>query len=211
MTILPLLKCYDPRHKTTRADTAAWYRRTMLLARKTFGGFSSESGFDFAADSLDFILYSFFKTRWDPLPPVCDARVPFWPIVYHGIVLYNPGTFTLNYPVKTPRSRLHFFELGGRPLACFYANFASNSHWMGEEDLYADTDEYLADAAERIRMMADDFDRMQEVRYSFIREHEQIAPDVFRTTYENDASVTVDYSTGVAALRGADGRETLLV
>ena len=82
---------------------------------------------------------------------------------------------------------------------------------MGEEDLYADTDEHLADAAERIRMMADDFDRMQEVRYSFIREHEQIAPDVFRTTYENDASVTVDYSTGVAALRGADGRETLLV
>lgn len=193
LTILPLLKCYDPNHPTTRAESAEWYRKAMKLAQKTFGGMSSESGFDFAADALDFILYATFKTRWEPMIPCADERVPFWQIVYHGIVLYNPGTFTLNYPVKGERNRLHCIELGGRPLVCYYANFASNSHWMGIEDFYADTEENLKLSASNVRKMEEDYDLLKAERYCFITKHEQLSENVFRTVYDNGTTVTVDY------------------
>ncbi len=193
ITILPLLKCYDPKHPLNRAESGEWYRKTMKLARKTFGGFSSESGFDFAASDLDYCMYISFKIGSEDTIPLCDAVVPFWELIYHGIILYNSSTFTLNYTAKSVKNRLKYFEYGGRPLICYYANFASNNNWMGREDFLCDTDEQLRDSAEKIRVMSDDYESLSDVRFSFMDDHEEIAPGVFRTTYSNGTSVTVDY------------------
>ncbi len=198
MTMLPLLKCYDAAHPLTRREACDFYRKIMALSRDTFGGFASEGAFDFAADLTDYALYTSYT---DPLAlkeahkQLYDKAVPFWNIVYHGIVLYNPTTFTLNYPVKAPQRRLQCIELGGRPLACYYANFAGNLNWMGLEDLFCDTDAQLRESARCIRQMEEDYELLREERYLFIENHEEVSGNVFQTTYENGTVVTVDYNS----------------
>lgn len=196
ITILELLKCYDPAHPCTRRDSALWYRKTMRLARKVFGGFSSEGCYDFAADSLDFILYASFHLDNEDIPKICDEHIPFWQLVYHGIILYNPGTFTLNYAAKQTANRLKYFEYGGRPLAVFYANFKENDHWMGKEDLLCDTDEQMADSVGRVKQMAQDYERLAPVRYEFMEQHDKIGDGVYRTRYSNGEEIVVDYHAG---------------
>ncbi len=195
MTILPLLKCYDERHPLDRKRYVEYYRKIMQLARETFGGFSSEGSYDFAADLTDYALYpSFAYSTSKPNKPLYDEVVPFWYIAYHGIILYNPSTFTLNYASKGIDNRLKCIEVGGRPLACFYANFTNGNNWMGLEDLLCDTDEQLAESARRIKGMEEDYDLLKEERYLFITDHCEVRPGVFRTTYENGTVVTVDYN-----------------
>lgn len=194
ITILPLLKCYDPNHAIlSREETADWYRKIMKLAKQTFGGFSSESGFDFAASDTDYVMYPTFRVAPDEKTPLCDRIVPFFHLVYHGIMLYNPSTYTLNYPAKSVRNRLKYFEFGGRPLACYYANFAVGNNWMGLEDMLCGTEEEMNLSTKRIRQMVDDYAQLEPERFAFIESHEEIAPEVFRTTYTNGTEVTVDY------------------
>lgn len=196
ITILELLKCYDPAHPCTRKDSAYWYRKIMRLAREKFGGFSSEGCYDFAADSLDFVLYTSFHLDNKGIPPICDEHIPFWQLVYHGIILYNPGTYTLNYAAKRGINRLKYFEYGGRPLAVFYANFTKDDHWMGREDLLCDTDEQMRDSVKRVKQMEQDYERLAPVRYEFMEQHEKIADGVYRTRYANGGEVMVDYHAG---------------
>ena len=118
MTILPVLKCYDQKHPLTRAESVMWYKKIMELSRSNFGGFASESGYDFSAESMDYCIYSDFQLGVDSDEYLCDEVIPFWHIVYHGIILYNPSTFTLNYGAKGVKNRLKCIEVGGRPLVC---------------------------------------------------------------------------------------------
>ena len=194
ITILPLLKCYDEAHPLNRGESAEWYRKIMKLTRENFGGFSSESGFDFAAAELDYVMYPVFKAEPDKETLLCDKIVPFWQMVYHGIILYNPATYTLNYTAKSEKNRLKYFEWGGRPLVCYYANFANGNNWMGLEDMLCDTDEQLRDSVSRIKRMGEDYDLMKNERYEFIDSHEEIAENVYCTTYSNGTRVVVDYN-----------------
>ncbi len=194
ITILPLLKCYDEAHPLNRAESAEWYRKIMKLTRENFGGFASESGFDFAASELDYVMYPVFKAELDAETVLCDKIVPFWQMVYHGIILYNPATYTLNYTAKSEKNRLKYFEWGGRPLVCYYANFANGNNWMGLEDMLCDTDEQLSDSARRIKRMSEDYELMKNERFEFIDSHEEIAENVYCTTYSNGTRVIVDYN-----------------
>ena len=193
ITILPLLKCYDKRHPLTKAEAAHWYREIMKLSRKNFGGFSSESSFDFGAAYTDFVLYTYFGIGKSDKHYLCDELVPFWHIVYHGIILYNPCTYTLNYPVKGEKNRLKLIELGGRPLICYYANFAADNNWMGREDFICDTEEQLRESVANAKRMAEDYDLLKDERYEVIVNHEKLKEGVYRTTYSNGTRVTVDY------------------
>ena len=194
ITILPLLKCYDKNHPGNRKDAAEWYRKTMQLSRKNFGGFSSESGFDFGASDTDYVMYPVFKVEPDEKCILCDKLVPFWHIVYHGIIMYNPATFTLNYTAKSTKNRLKYFEYGGRPLVCYFANFATDNNWMGLEDFITNTDEQLKDSVAKIKQMSEDYDSLKPERFEFIESHKEIADNVFKTTYSNGTEVTVDYN-----------------
>lgn len=202
ITILTLLKCCDKDHPLTRKESAGWYRRLMEDDRRVFGGFSSESGYDYAASSLDYAMYTSFFLSGEGLPEICDEPIPFWQIVYHGIILYNPGTYTLNYPAKSRDNRLKYFEFGGRPLACVYANFADGKDWMGREDLRCDTDDEMKDSVSKIKLMSEDYDWMSEVRYAFMDSHNKIADGVFETVYSNGIRVTVDYNDGTVRMYG---------
>lgn len=194
MTILPVLKCYDANHPLTRFESAQWYKKIMELSRKNFGGFASESGYDFAAESMDYCIYADFQLGKDVEDYMCDESIPFWHIVYHGIMLYNPSTFTLNYAAKGIKNRLKCIEVGGRPLVCYYANFDTSMNWMGKEDFFCETDEQLNDSVCKIKTMWDDYALMKEEIYEFIDEHRKIADNVYETVYSNGTRVVVDYN-----------------
>ncbi len=194
ITILPLLKCYDERHPLNRRQSADWYIKIMKLSREKFGGFSSESSFDFGAAFTDYVMYPSFDLGKPHNQKLCDEIIPFWHIVYHGIIMYNPCTFTLNYMAKNTNNRLKFFEYGGRPLACFYANFATNNHWMGNEDFICDTDEQMVASVSAIKQMSDDYKMLENERYEFIYSHEKVSDGVYKTTYTNGTEVIVDYN-----------------
>ena len=204
VTILSLTKCYDINHPLTRADSVVWYIKLMEDSRKRFGGFSSEAGYDFAADLLDYALYTSFCLSGDGLPEICDQPVPFWQLVYHGIILYNPGTYTLNYPAKSINNRLKYFEYGGRPLACINANFATGKNWMGNEDLRSETEEGLVNAVSAIKLMQEDYDWMQEVRYAYMDKHTILQGGTTETEYSNGIKIVVDYNAAKVTMVSPD-------
>lgn len=193
ITILAVLKCYDPKHPLNRGESAQWYKKIMELSRKNFGGFASESGYDFAAESMDYCMYADFRIGGENNCGLCDEKIPFWHMVYHGIILYNPSTATLNYMTKKNALRLKCIELGGRPLVCYYANFAQNNNWMGKEDFLCDTDQQLVDSVAKIKVMAQDYDLLKPERYEFIQEHHMLQDNVYETVYSNGTRVIVDY------------------
>lgn len=194
VTIAILLKCYDKEHPLNRKQSAEWYRKTMKYSRENFGGFSSEGSYDFASSDVDYILYAENKSEPDESTPLCDRIVPFWQIAYHGIILYNPSTVTLNYAAKEKKNRLKYFECGGRPLIYFNANFAKGNHWMGTEDFLCDTEEQMNESVKMAKQMVRDYELLAPERYEFIENHEEIEDGVFCTTYSNGTKVFVDYN-----------------
>lgn len=211
ITILTLLECHDKNHPLTRKQSADWYRKLMEKAREVFGGFSSESGYDFAASSLDYAMYTSFFLSGEGLPEICDQPIPFWQIVYHGIILYNPGTYTLNYAAKGVNNRLKYFEYGGRPLVCVYANFAvgEGKDWMGREDIRIDCDEEMVESVSKIKLMSEDYEWLKEVRYAFMQSHNKIADGVYETAYSNGIKVTVNYNDSTVHMNG-DGLDKVI-
>lgn len=213
VTILTLLECHDKNHPLTRKEAAEWYRKLMEKSRETFGGFSSEAGYDFAASSLDYALYTSFFLSGENLPEICDEPIPFWQIAYHGIILYNPGTYTLNYPAKKKENRLKYFEYGGRPLACVYANFAvgEGKDWVGREDIRLDSDEEMVESVSKIKQMSEDYDWLKEVRYAFMQSHNRISDGVYEIVYSNNVKVTVDYNISTVTMEGEDFKKVLKI
>ena len=196
-SILPPRICYDPRHPCDPNASAAWTDRQMIETKRAIGGAQSEGPFDHWVGNLDFAMYVNFYPLDDDFvkKPMIDGLVPFWQIVYHGIVLANPFTGTLNYPVKAPHKRLKFVEFGGRPLFVWYANFVSTKKdcWMGDEDLLCATDEQLRTGVAAIKRGYDEYERLADLQFAFMDDHCMLTPTVSQTTYSNGTRVIVNH------------------
>ena len=196
ISVVPLIKCYDPRHPVNEAQTEEIYRKIGNYSKELFGGFSSEGAFDFAADYLDYALYVTFASNQEPF---FDQEIPLWQIVYHGIILSNPSTETVNYPIKPRERALKVMEYGGRPTFYFYSKFMSNyilTDWLGREDIGCQTDEELREAVNAIRIAYEEYKRNRHLQYAFIAKHTKLAEGVFEVTYSDGTVVNVDYTTG---------------
>ena len=91
---------------------------------------------------------SFVNTNMNPL---FDDTVPFWTLVYHGIVMSNATSQTVNYAIKEEAQHLRFLEYGGRPLMYFNSKFGEERDWMGKVDLYNKKEEDLDYAVAAIK------------------------------------------------------------
>ena len=191
--------CHDPRHPATRGDMIRWQKAIGEKARLSFGGSSSESGFDQFASALDNILY----VAWEPREhPMCDGMLPIFPIAYNGIVMSQPFYATIDAPCYRSKDEmmseafkaflwipsaedrvLKVFEWGGRPM--FYYT------------MYTDRD--LAD----IKRMYDEWQPLKHLQLEFIHEHVTLAPSVTATRYENGEEVICNASDARFAYRGA--------
>ena len=188
--------CYSKSHPLTARESAKVWCDIGKKTQEIFGGFASEGGFDFASDVLDYALYisyNLFTTARE----LVDETIPFWQLVYHVSILYNPSTETGTYCVKSEKHHLKFIEYGGRPLGYFNSKYVDEGgcgNWMGEEDLLCATDALLNDALDRFAKVYEEYKTLSYLQYEQMLRHDKIAEGVYRVSYSDGTCITVDYN-----------------
>ena len=189
--------CYSPDHPLTKEENAYWRTKSMALAREVFGAVSSEGPLDFCVDVMDYALYVNFGITIDEPPVLCEEIIPFWSLVYHGIVTCNCSYATVNEMVKDdPDLWLFNLEFGGRPTAYFHSKFRPASD-APDQDLRCSTDEELESGIDALLRRAQEFDTIAHLQLEFIEKHEIIAPRVVRERYSDGTVITINRSSEV--------------
>ncbi len=193
VSVVPPRKCYDPDHPLNCEQTTALYQKIFRYAKGKIGGISSEGGYDYMTDVLDYGLY--VTPTWAKNAPFADEMVPLWQIVYNGTILQNPYTNTINAAIKEQKDRLTAVEFCARPTFYIYSKFVDkpNGNWMGEVDLRCDTDEEMRETVARIRETCEDFAPRAALEYAFIRRHDILTDSVRRLTFEDGTMLYVNY------------------
>ena len=185
-------KCYHEKHFVTYPQAVEYAGKLCEFTREQFGGMSSEGAYDFLAPYLDFGLYISFNQAGKG---ICDRSIPFWQIVYHGTVLSNPYTCTVNSTFKEPENFLKMIEYGGRPTYYYYSAFMNNgNNWMGSTDCICDTDEQLKDSVARIKKGYEEYRKLAELHTAYMEKHEEVGEGVFEVTYSDGSVIRVDYN-----------------
>jgi hypothetical protein len=186
--------CYSPEHPLTKEENAFWRNKTFALARDIFGAVSSEGSIDFCIGDLDYVLYTNFSTRLSNGPVLCEQFIPFWTLVYHGIVTSNCSFDTVNEMVKgVPDLWLYNLEYGGRPTAYFHSKFRPAQDKV-EPDLRCSTDEEMESGIEALAQRAAEFEQLSYLQFEFIDEHEEVRPNVIRERYSDGTVVIINRS-----------------
>ena len=196
VSVVPPKKCCDPNHPLTRAEDRAWYQKIFRYAADKMGGTASEGGFDHMSEILDYGLYIHFGTNRSN--PLCDEDIPLWQMVYHGIILHNPSTNTVNYPLKSVDSLLEEVEFGGRPSFYFYSRFVTESenrkNWMGTVDMRCGTPEETAESTAALARSYAEYKPRRDLQYCFMDRHEKLADGVYKVTYSDGTVILVNRS-----------------
>lgn len=190
-------KCYDEHHGISRKEAWEYYRKLAVLSKELFGGFQSEAWYDYINKNTDFIMYTSFFFNIAPTTefPLFDADIPLWQIIYHGIVLSNPNSHTVNYMLKGKKHFLKMLEYGGRPLLYLYSKFGENKNWMGDIDLRCGTEEELEECINSLKQACDFINKFGYLQYEYMESHTKISDNLFETVYSDGTSITVNYNT----------------
>lgn len=189
-------KCYDEKHGISRREAWEYNRKLAILSRELFGGFQSEAWYDYMNKDVDYVMYTNFAFRIKPTEraPLFDRDIPLWQIIYHGIVLSNPSSHTVNYNLKGKKYFLKMLEQGGRPLMYLYSKFGEEKNWMGDIDMRCATEEEMTECIGAMKDACDFIEKYGYLQYEFIDSHDEIADGVFKTVYSDGTVVTVDYN-----------------
>jgi len=195
--------CYSPLHPCTTADGIRYVNTIMNTQIGMFGGFSSEGCFDFALGNLDYGLYVSFGDGFGKKDyPLVSRHIPFFELTYHGILLYNPTSPTVNYPIKSPGDRLTFILRGGRPSFYFHSKFRTGAkNWMGEIDFLTDTDADLAFACDRIAEAQREYETLAHLQVVYMSEY-KFEDGVEVAVYENGREIAGNFSEEDKIYRG---------
>lgn len=194
--LLPPKRSYSSQFPMTPGDYRQAADEAFVAMQEIFGASSSEGGLDNFLKYLDYALYVEFPDAWEneEYNKWMDEIIPLWAMVYHGSVIFNVAPQSINFAVKDKKYRLKMLEQGARPAAYCFVDFYSIPIW-GTEDLTWDKSEGPGKAAKVIAEMYNLYKEYQCVQYAFIEKHEKIKDGVFKTTYDNGVSITVDYNT----------------
>ena len=191
-------RCYHEKHPVSFRQSVEYAKKICAIARDEFGGISSEGAYDYLAPDLDYGLYISFKQGGED---ICDKPVPFWQMVYHGIVLSNPYAMTVNATFKEPDSLLKMLEYGGRPTYYYYSAFMGNGkNWMGNTDARCGDRKELKESVEKIKRGYDIYRSMTSLHTAYMEKHEEVAENVYEVTYSNGTVVRVDYNKKTYAI-----------
>ncbi|MCQ2385688.1 MAG: DUF5696 domain-containing protein [Clostridia bacterium] len=204
LSVLPVKDCHHPAHPSTYAETRACNAKIAALSKKLFGGFSSEGAREHMADSLDFGLYvSYFPFRNKAaLPSIASDVIPLWQLVFHGIVLSNPYTDTVNAPLKGRDAEIKLLEYGGRPTLYFYSRFVdenkpgSMGNWMGNSDFVTDTEEDIRSSARLAGKLYREFRTVSDLQDKFMESYEKVSATQSRVVYSDGSVLLFDYEKG---------------
>lgn len=188
--------CHNKKHPLNMGESIKKNKEIMKLAQELFGGYSSEGGYDFGAKYLDFALN--LNYYGDTCPnPMCDEKIPFWQLVYHGIILSNPDMCEcMNFSCRkeSAHARLKLIEYGGRPTFYYYSVFRDNWRDSRDEDLICDDRAQLEKSVAQIKEGYELNKLLAPLQTAFMDKHEKTADSVYKVTYSNGAVVEVDYN-----------------
>jgi hypothetical protein len=196
-TSRPLFPCPDVRHRLNNAQRAVWENNIMRELGETFGGAASEGAYDFCSRTCESALTVQWCKPFDPPKNVMvDGYIPFWQLVYHGIIVSTPFRTMINCPANPDRRySLKLAEFGGRPTFYWHSWFVTGRPpSMGTWDLEASTDEKMRQSVRWMKEGHDEYMRRNVLQFAFMDHHDKLADGVFRVTYSNGAKMYVNYN-----------------
>ena len=197
--------CHAPEHPSTTANGILYAGEIIRYTQTLFEGFSSEGCMDFALPNLDYGLYVTFGNGFGVHQvPICDCFLPFFEVAYHGILLYNPMSTTVNYTIKDKRERLTLYLRGGKPSMYYYSKFRTGGakNWMGETDLVCDTDEELRQSVAAIKRALEEYTPLADKQLCFIDRYDVVGDGIEVLTYEDGTRVVGNFGDGVKEFEG---------
>lgn len=198
ITCTPARDCHSKDHPINKRESCKIFEKLFKSIKGIFGSVGCECAFDHSLRNCDYSLYVSFEDYTKGTNTyLCDKNVPFWQIVYHGIVASNPYSRTVN-PTSSdnPDDLLKVIEYGGKPQGYYYAQFVSDgTNWIAKGDFHCNTKEEIAHSTECMKKAADIYSELSYLQYEFIENHTEIAPNVFETVYSDGSKTVVDYNT----------------
>ena len=177
---------YNRQNPQSRLEFVDFWRDTLGYIKEQTGWVGVVGSNDYTLGSVDHLAqvpldrldYEFF-----------EETVPFVPIVIHGLVTYS-GT-PQNLMANTPPDVLRQLEYGALPTF----ELTYESPWQLGPTIYNDLssseyDVWLDDVVAAYLLARD---RLGHTWGQFIIDHQQLAPRVFSTTYEDGTRVIVNY------------------
>lgn len=208
ITATPPRNCYSPEHKVNYKQGVEYYDRLFIKARELFGCIGSECSYTHNYKYVDYTLYdsfrrSFENARQENEPDIVDEFVPLTQLVFHGIVLSNPQSSTVNAALnKDPASMLKCIEYGARPSIYYYSKFVSDgSDWIGGDDFKCGTEDELKESTAAAKKTYDIYNELSYLQYEFMERHEKVADKVYKITYSDGSVITVDYNKNTYSLK----------
>ncbi|MBE6414013.1 MAG: hypothetical protein E7035_05645 [Verrucomicrobiaceae bacterium] len=183
-------ECHDPMHRINKQQMADYMNKVNAYAQEIFGGFASEGCTDHVIKHLDFGLYLWAYPAWyGHSKRLATSYVPFWHLVYHGIVISNPYYCTIDptYVKEYARS--------GQPKAYDYLENPTN-RWLkvveynGRPTFYYLTYKNL----EPMKRAYDEYQKLRYLQMQLMEYHSEISKGVFLTRYEYGDEVVVNYT-----------------
>lgn len=194
LNIVTPRKCYNEKHPLNVGQSINVSRKLMKLVSETFGGYSSEGGYDFGAKYLDYALN--FNWGAGKGKPFFDEYIPLWQLVYHGIILSNPSmSETMNYSLKDNKdAELKLIEYGGRPTYYYYSVFTGDWKSAADKDLVCGDSVQLKRGVDAIKKGYELHKKLSYLQNYFMEEHKKVSQGVYRIKYSNNTVITVDYN-----------------
>ncbi|MBQ8551360.1 MAG: hypothetical protein IJ428_00945 [Clostridia bacterium] len=197
MSILMPEVCHNPMHPMTFKQGLDNIKESIDYQRELFGAFSSEGGIDAMLGHIDYGLYVTFGDSFGHRPaPIADEYIRLWEVAYHGTVLYNPSSPTINYPVKTPKERLDITMLGGKPSVYFYSKFRTGgaANWMGEVDFTCDTDEDMKKNVSLVKSALEDYEPLRHLQLVYMDRYDALGDGIEVATYSDGTRIVGNYT-----------------
>lgn len=193
ISIIGMVKCYSDSHPLSRSGNAKHYKRIMRMQQEFFNVSMSEGARDWALPNLD---RAYMILNCIEVPYACvDEAVPFYQLVYHGIIIYNNFREGINsFPGET--LYLKNVAWGGLPMIYFHHIF--HPEWNAEEgwaqDITLEGPEKLTKDVMKIQHMSNDLKRLEKLRHIAILDIIEHDDNLSQTIYENGTNVWVNYS-----------------
>ncbi len=187
--------CHSKDHPCSTRDGIEMSNTIIRETKEALGAFSSEGTLDFTLGELDYGLYVSMGNNFDNAKmPMLTSWIPFFELTYHGIVMYNPLSRTINVSIKDPRDQLYFYMRGGKPSFYFYSKFRSNgSDWMGMVDLTSKTDEELKRSVAKIKECMEQYKPFADRQLVYMKDY-IVDGDIEVALYEDGVRVIGNFS-----------------
>ncbi len=192
LSIIKPRTCFDKNHPCNAGETVEYWRKIGKKAKELFGGFSSEGIFDHSADYLDFGLYVNLNRKRHSF---MDKGINLWELIFHGIIMANASTDTINYPIKSNDGRLLMAELGYRPAMYVNLSFMNkqDTYWKGI-DIKINTEEEMQKAVNATKEAYDEYTKLRYLQIEEITDYKELCEDIVEVTYSDGTVITVNYS-----------------